>query len=45
MKNSNSDVVPPSTSSDFYCSDGAFLREKHRLAGDKFVKWLTFTIG
>lgn len=42
MKNSNSDAVSSQAlvSGKHYYSDGKYLRAKHRLAGDKFVKWV-----
>jgi len=41
MKKSNPDAIQPDmlANGTHYYSSGAYLREKHRLAGDKYVKW------
>jgi ubiquinone/menaquinone biosynthesis C-methylase UbiE len=42
MENSKSDAVSSQTlvTGKHYYSDGRYLRAKHQLAGDKFVKWV-----
>jgi SAM-dependent methyltransferase len=41
LKNSNPDIISTNelATGKHYYSDGKYLREKHKLAGDKFVKW------
>jgi ubiquinone/menaquinone biosynthesis C-methylase UbiE len=41
MKSSNPDVISSEelATGKHYYSDGKYLREKHQLAGDKFVRW------